>query len=135
MKLQKVLAYKYGDKEQFKYVITLPEEIIQELDWEAGSELDVVNIGDRIVINFIAKPSKEKKLKYKELKMSYVEFRDKIKDVLQYNDDGMTWTEIRTKLGLEQIVPNNKWVKQMEKDIGLKRFREIKGIIWRISHL
>ena len=135
MKLQKVSAYKYGDKEQFKYVITLPEEIIQELDWETGSELDVVNMGDRIVINFVAKPSKEKKLKSKELKMSYVEFRDKIKGVLQYNDDGMTWTEIRTKLDLEQIVPNNKWVKQMEKDIGLKRFREIKGIIWRISHV
>lgn len=135
MKLQKVSAYKYGDKEQFKYVITLPEEIILELDWQTGSELDVVNMGDRIVINFVAKPSKEKKLKFKELKISYAEFRDKIKNVLQYNDDGMTWTEIRTKLGLEQIVPNNKWVKQMEKDIGLKRFREIKGIIWRISHV
>ena len=135
VKLQKVSAYRYGDREQFKYVITLPEEIIEALRWETGSELGAVNAGDRIVINFISKPSEEKRAAPKEPKITYSEFRDRIKKVLQYSDDGMTWTEIRTKLGLEQIVPNNKWVTRMEKDIGLKRFREIRGIIWRISHV
>lgn len=135
MKLQKVSACKYGDKEQFKYVVTLPEKIIKKLNWETGSELNVVTLEDGIIINFVSKPSKEKKSKPKELKISYAEFRDKIKAILQYNDDGMTWIEIQTQLGLEQIVPNNKWVTKMENDIGLKRFHDIRGIIWRISHV
>ena len=134
MKLQKMLAYKYGDKEQFKYMITLPEELILELDWETGSELSAVNMGDRIVINFVSKPSKITKPKVTEPKMPYSEFRDKIKECLQYND-GLTWTEIRMKTNLDQIVPNNKWVRQMEKDIGLKRFRDARGVIWRIAHV
>ena len=48
------------------------------------------------------------KLNFKEI-IGFVrngEVCDKIKDTLQYND-GMPWTEIRTKLGLEQIVPDH----------------------------
>jgi hypothetical protein len=134
MKLQKVLAYRYGDKSQYKYVVTIPEEIITDLGWESGSELNACKGKNRIVIDFVAKPSKVPK-KVSEPKMPYEEFRDKIKKALEYNDEGMTWTELRNKLGLDQVVPNNKWVRQMENDIGLKRFREVRGIVWRIIHV
>lgn len=40
----------------------------------------------------------------------------------------------RDKLDLLQVVPNNKWVTQMEQDIGLTRVRDPKGIVWTISH-
>ncbi|PIY89114.1 MAG: hypothetical protein COY74_06745, partial [Nitrosopumilales archaeon CG_4_10_14_0_8_um_filter_34_8] len=63
------------------------------------------------------------------------EFREKIQNALKYRDDGMTWTELRDQLELEQIVPNNKWVRQLEKDIGLKRLREMKGVVWRVTHV
>ncbi|MDA4118896.1 MAG: hypothetical protein OK455_11215, partial [Thaumarchaeota archaeon] len=69
-------------------------------------------------------------------KMPYEEFRDKILDTLQYSDKGMTWTEIRSQLKLDQVVPNNKWVRQMEKDIGLMRIKGSDGVIvWRVNHV
>ncbi|MGI0012688.1 MAG: hypothetical protein ACREBU_04480 [Nitrososphaera sp.] len=133
MKLQKVVAYKYGDKTQYKYMITIPEERISELGWKEGSELKDTVKGKSLVIDFVAEPSMRVK-KHVEPKMSYGTFRDKIKNLLQYND-GMTWTEIRTKLNLDQIVPNNKWVRQMEQDIGLLRLKDARGLIWRLKHV
>lgn len=135
MKLQKVHAYNYGDKSHYKYVVTLPEDLIYELDWESGSELNVQKIEDKIQISFVSPPIKNPKPKVIEPKMSYAEFREKIQDALEYRDDGATWTELRDQLHLEQVVPNNKWVRQLEKDIGLKRIREMKGVVWRISHV
>jgi hypothetical protein len=135
MRLQKVHAYDYGNKSHYKYVITLPEELVDELGWESGSELGASKTDNEIKISFIAKPTSKIQKKINEPKMTYEEFRDKIQSTLQYKDKGMTWTEIRNILGLEQVVPNNKWVRQMEKDIGLKRFREMHGVIWRINHV
>lgn len=40
MKLQKQVAYKYKDKTHYKYVLIIPQEIISELGWEAGQELN-----------------------------------------------------------------------------------------------
>jgi hypothetical protein len=38
-KLQKQLAYKRKGKEQFKHVIIVPEEAVNELGWKGGQEL------------------------------------------------------------------------------------------------
>jgi|CXWL01.1.fsa_nt_gi bifunctional DNA-binding transcriptional regulator/antitoxin component of YhaV-PrlF toxin-antitoxin module len=135
MKLQKVHAYDYGDKSQYKYLITLPEDLIEELGWESGSELEAKKIDSGFKVSFVAKPKPAPKKQNFELKMTYEEFRDKIHSVLEHKDNGLTWTEIRSILGLEQVVPNNKWVRQMEKDIGLKRIRDMHGVIWRVSHV
>lgn len=135
VKLQKVLAYTYGDKSHFKYIITLPEELIGDLGWQSGSELEITKNGNGIKISFVAKPSPKSKKKIPEPKMPYSEFKEKIRSALEYRDEGLTWSQIRDQLGLEQVVPNNKWVRQMEKDIGLKRVREMHGVIWRIAHV
>jgi antitoxin component of MazEF toxin-antitoxin module len=136
LKLQKQRAYQLPDKRwQFKYVITLPETIIDELGWDAGSELEATKKDRSIIVNCIATPWEVAKRESIE-KMTYEEFRDKIKGVLQYNDKGMTWTQIRNQLKLNQVVPNNKWVRHMEKDIGLIRVKGKDGIVlWRISHV
>lgn len=64
--------------------------------------------------------------------LTYEEFRDKIRDVLQVKWP-MTWTEIRTTARLPQAFPNNVWVHRMEEDIGLIRERDKHGIIqWRL---
>lgn len=65
--------------------------------------------------------------------MTYEEFRDAIKKELKANPNGLTWTQIKKKLRLPQKVPNNKWVHQMEKDIGLLRVRDSEGILWRLK--
>lgn len=133
MKLQKVKAYARDEKVQYKYIITIPEDTITQLGWKEGSELKDSIKNKSIVIDFVSDPMPRSKHP-KEPKMSYDEFRDKIKQVLDYND-GMTWTEIRDKLGFEQVVPSNKWVSRLEKDIGLIRLKDKRGIVWRHKHV
>jgi hypothetical protein len=105
------------------------------LGWQAGSELEASKRDKSLVVDCVATPSEVEKRTVIE-KMSYEQFRDKIKSVLQYNDKGMTWTQIRTQLRLNQVVPNNKWVRRMEKDMGLIRVKGKDGIVlWRINHV
>lgn len=71
--------------------------------------------------------------------MTYDGFRDQIKKILTDNPAGLTWSQIKEKLNLPQRVPNNKYVTQMEKDIGLIREQvqlskdsKEKTLIWRL---
>jgi hypothetical protein len=64
--------------------------------------------------------------------LTYEDFRDKIRGTLKRGS--LTWTEIRTIAKLPQKFPNNKWIHQMEKDIGLKRSKDEHGILrWKIG--
>jgi len=133
VKLQKIFAYKYGDVSRYKYIITIPEEIVKQVGWKTGTELKATAKEEKLIIEFVANPS-PKTRKLPEPKMTYDEFKDKIFNLLSYRD-GLTWTEIKNELKLPQIVPNNKWVRQMEKDINLLRLRDPKGIVWKVSHV
>lgn len=65
--------------------------------------------------------------------MNYEDFRDKISATLGAAGKPLTWTEIRTTANLPQMFPNNRWVHQMEKDIGLMRKKDDRGIIhWQL---
>jgi antitoxin component of MazEF toxin-antitoxin module len=136
MKLQKQRAYQLPDgRWQNKYVITLPEPLITELGWESGSELEAKKRDKSILVDFVSSPSKLGK-RIVATKMTYEEFRDKIKGALQYSDKGMTWTQLRGHLKLDQVVPNNKWVRRLEKDIGLLRVKGKDGVVvWRITYV
>jgi len=63
----------------------------------------------------------------------YEKFKIQIEAVLKAEPAGLTWTEIKTKLGLPQRAPNNLWVRMMEKDIGLIREKGQKGTIWKLK--
>ena len=67
-------------------------------------------------------------------KVGYEKFKDKIEKVLKASKVPLTWTQIKEKAGFTQKVPYNKYVLQMEKDIGLKREKneETKQILWRV---
>jgi len=69
----------------------------------------------------------------KPQKMTYEEFRDGIRGILRGKPDGLTWTQVKEELHLLQKVPNNAWVRRMEKDIGLKREERRGKIIWRVE--
>lgn len=129
---QKVLVYKHGRKEQFDCIVTLPKGMAQRLDWDQVYVQNATIERGKIVINFASRPSKGER---EAPEMTYAEFRDKVRDILQYSDKGMTWTEIRSRLGLKQVVPDKGWVRRLEKDVGLERFRGSKGLVWRVSHL
>ena len=49
MKLQKRLSRKYQNKEYFKWMITLPEEIIKSTDFKEGDELEV-SVKDQSIV-------------------------------------------------------------------------------------
>jgi bifunctional DNA-binding transcriptional regulator/antitoxin component of YhaV-PrlF toxin-antitoxin module len=44
--LQRRFAYRYkskqGTKEHYKYIMTIPEEIVEELDWKPGDDLQPI---------------------------------------------------------------------------------------------
>ena len=61
--------------------------------------------------------------------MSYEQFRNKIAATIRAAERPLTWTEIRTEAKLPQVWPNNKWVHQMESDIGLLRSKDTHGIM------
>lgn len=66
--------------------------------------------------------------------MDFTEFKQRVKSILDHNESPLTWTEIRTKAQLPQKLPNNQWVLRLEKEIGLVRERDKKGIIlWSLN--
>ena len=65
---------------------------------------------------------------------SYEAFSKAVATALKDAGKPLTWTEVRTAARLPQAFPNNKWVRRMESDIGMKRERDAHGIIhWRIE--
>lgn len=131
MKLQSQFAHKYKNKIHYKYVIIIPEGTIEKLGWESGRELKEFIEDGKLIIRPLTKEERGEKM-MKKIKMSYEEFKDIIKKELKSEPKGLTWMEIRKRGGLKQKIPNNKWVRMLDKDIGLIRKR-IKGkTIWRL---
>ena len=65
---------------------------------------------------------------------AYEYFKKRVEAALSENEDGgLTWTEIRTKRRLPQKLPNNRWVRRLEREIGLVREREHGVMIWRLA--
>jgi antitoxin component of MazEF toxin-antitoxin module len=50
VRLQKRFAYKYKDKDHFKYVVTIPSDTMEQLDWEPETDLSVTVTNDALVI-------------------------------------------------------------------------------------
>lgn len=120
MRLQKQSAYKYKGDLKYKYIIVLPPSLINDLNWGGGLELKAKIERGGIFIY----PSKE---------LNYDEFKSEIQELLRNSKVGIPWIKIKNKLNLSQTVPNNSWVRRLERDIGLKRRREGKTTYWYIS--
>lgn len=117
MRLQKQLSKKIGNKEYVKWVITIPPENIEKLGWKEGQNLKSIIKPDGL---FIAESNE----------IPYYKFKSLVQELIKENKFGLTWQEIRDKLKLPQTVPNNKWVIQLERDIGLKRRKEGANTYW-----
>lgn len=50
VKLQKQVAYKYKGHPIYKYRVNLPSEIVEQLEWKEGQELDVHVKGHDVVL-------------------------------------------------------------------------------------
>jgi len=51
VKLQKRFAYAYKNKDHFKHILTIPEEIVEKLGWKEGDELDFQIENHKVSIN------------------------------------------------------------------------------------
>ena len=66
--------------------------------------------------------------------MTYEEFKAIVHSVLTEAGRPLSWSEIKAIAGLPQKVPHNRWVRWLERDIGLVRDRSESGrTMWRIE--
>jgi len=83
--------------------------------------------------NAVTKRVKERQAG-KSVTPGYERFRTQIRRILGEAKHPMTWAEIKETGGFPQKVPNNKWVKWMEEDIGLIREKTREGgIVWKLK--
>lgn len=126
MKLQKHTT-KVDDAEYSKWVVVIPPSQIKMLGWEKGFELESEVMGDILVLKRMLSPKNPKK-------MTYEEFKEVIREELEKEPKGLTWTQIKQRRPeLYQRVPNNLWVRLMERDIGLIRQKKGVKTIWRLK--
>jgi hypothetical protein len=130
MRLQKVTSRSVGDRTYHKYVLTLPEDLIDSAGWEAGGEVTAKLRGHEVVLTYSAEAAGTRP-RPKKIGSDYERFRDSIRQELASEPEGLTWSEIRKRLSLDQKVPNNVWVRRMERDIGLLRVKGPTGTRWR----
>lgn len=70
----------------------------------------------------------------KSITPDYGRFKAQIRRILRKAKQPMTWAEIKEAGGFAQKVPNNKWVKWMEEDIGLIREKTREGkTVWKLK--
>ena len=50
MRLIKQHGRKYGDKDYFKFIVVIPNKLIEKLGWKGGEDWEVEVKGDKLVI-------------------------------------------------------------------------------------
>jgi antitoxin component of MazEF toxin-antitoxin module len=130
MKLQRHFAYTYKGKKHYKNVITIPDNIVNQLNWNIGDEIEMIVQGDSLQLKATPTPISKPIAIAKD---PYEDFRDEVEKVLQSHPNGISWSQIKKQLQLSQRTPYHKWVRRMEKDIGLVREKKGTKTIWRLG--
>ena len=120
MKLQKVPSRTLNKKEYVKWLIIVPPKDVSELGWKDGQKLKTTVEKGNLVITLSREPS-------------YEEFKSKVLTLLESKQQGFIWQEVKEKLDLVQKVPNNKWVRKLEKEINLRRKKYGGAIHWYLD--
>jgi len=80
------------------------------------------------------KAEMKRKQEVKAPPSSYERLKTIILETLKMAGTPLTWSETREKSRLKQRVPNDKWVRMLERDTGLVREKtKEKGIVWRLE--
>lgn len=115
MKLQSHRSRKIKGKSYNQWLVILPPKDIEALGWKEGDSLRAVVKQEGLLL-----------VKGSE----YDLFKEQIIKLLENNKTGLTWSEIQQKLELSQTVPNNRWVRRLEKENGLKRRKDGTNTYW-----
>lgn len=111
--LQRVESQLNG-KTYIKYQMVVPANIVDQLGWQPGNELNFAKDRNGKLVVGAHQPNPKSK------KLSYEEFREAVHIALS-SADGLTWSEIRKTNSTLPVKPNALWVRRLEGDIGLKR--------------
>ena len=66
--------------------------------------------------------------------MRYTEFRDAIQKELRQMPEGLTWVDLRDRLGLPYDRPCPTWIRQLEIEIGLSRVKgRARRLVWKVA--
>ncbi len=109
------------------------------MGWKAGGLLGLAATPENsqgegwLTILYGSDPKPKDKPIERETRIDYETFKKKIVTELKTNKNGLTWTELRNKIGLPQKVPNNTWVRLLEKDVRLLRMKDMRGVVWRLG--
>lgn len=129
MKLQKQISRKTKDTQYVKWVIIIPPERIKQLGWGEG-----LNLIDEVKGNILCvRAANEMEIKKIKEEPIYENFKNSTKNILERYPTGLTWSQIKDKLNYSQKAPNNKWVRKLEEDIGLKRVKSGGETIWKLE--
>lgn len=66
MKLQRQLAYKYKDTKHYKWVVVIPENVLNQLGWKAGEDLKPIIDEDKLIIKLNDEKEVMKKAKVED---------------------------------------------------------------------
>lgn len=128
MKLQKSISRRLRDKEYSKFQLAIPNNLIAQLNWMVGDNLEgKVTTKGLLIYKAEAKQRQER--------IDYEQFKERITSALSHLPQGCIWTELRLKAGLTQVTPSPMWVRMLEKEGGLERFHEpgTSRTIWKLS--
>lgn len=132
MRLQRVKSRGVGRRAYYKYQVVVPEAVVRTLGWQPGGEVAVEVRGTEVVLSYMA-GTKARAGADLNQGSDYETFRDRIRAELVRHPEGRTWTQIKGSLRLPQKVPNNGWVRALEKDIGLLRLKSAGGTLWKLK--
>ena len=66
--------------------------------------------------------------------MRYVEFKDAIREELGRHPAGLTWAQLRGRLGLPYDRPCPAWTSRLEREIGLSRTKGPgRALVWTVG--
>lgn len=132
MRLQRQVSRKAGDRTYYKFILTVPEDLVRSAGWVVGDRINGKTHGSEIILTHERSPTHLGKMI--ERQTQYEQFKERICRALRSSKEGLTWTELRAAASLSQRVPNNVWVRRLEEDSGLVRAKSSgKGTVWRLS--
>jgi len=128
MKVQRSVSRQLGGKEYVKHQIVIPNNIMVQLRWIRGDQLEA-----RINTKGLLLYKVERKLQRKAL--DYESFKEAVTRVLTALPKGCAWSELRQKADLPQLTPSPIWVIRMENEKCLERIRDpvTSQVFWRLG--
>jgi hypothetical protein len=117
MILQGNISRRLGKEVYIKYEIAIRKSDVEKLGWRSGDHLDCKVTKNCLSIYSAAAKEPTEKLDYETFKKRVVGA------LVALGPQGGSWSEVRVKGGLDQQTPSPIYVKQMETEGCLKRFR------------